>query len=110
MESGYARGPAPNRDVEAARRRVDDLPRHTRVWRGATSMFAFLGPIVGFGSSPSSSRRRGGRAAAPARRRTGELPELLIGLGVLGIGPVGFGFLTVGELCVTGAPGVARGS
>jgi CubicO group peptidase (beta-lactamase class C family) len=41
-------------------------------------------------------------------RRTGELPELLIGLGVLGIGPVGFGFLTVGELCVAHAPGVAR--
>lgn len=41
-------------------------------------------------------------------RRTRELPELLIGLGVLGIGPVGFGFLTVGELCVAGAPGLAR--
>jgi hypothetical protein len=41
-------------------------------------------------------------------RRTRELPELLIGLGVLGIGPVGFGFITVGELCVAGAPGIAR--
>ena len=41
-------------------------------------------------------------------RRTRELPELLIGLGVLGIGPVGFGFMTVGELCVTGAPSAAR--
>ena len=41
-------------------------------------------------------------------RRTRELPELLIGLGVLGIGPVGFGFMTVGELCVTSAPGAAR--
>ena len=41
-------------------------------------------------------------------RRTRELPELLIGLGVLGIGPVGFGFITVGELCVAGAPGLAR--
>ena len=41
-------------------------------------------------------------------RRTRELPELLIGLGVLGIGPVGFGFLTVGELCVAGAPSLAR--
>ena len=40
--------------------------------------------------------------------RTRELPELLIGLGVLGIGPVGFGFITVGELCVAGAPGLAR--
>jgi len=41
-------------------------------------------------------------------RRTRELPELLIGLGVLGIGPVGFGFITVGELFVAGAPGLAR--
>ena len=41
-------------------------------------------------------------------RRTRELPELLIGLGVLGIGPVGFGFMTVGELFVAGAPGFAR--
>jgi hypothetical protein len=41
-------------------------------------------------------------------RRTRELPELLIGLGVLGIGPVGFGFLTVGELCVAGSPDLAR--
>ena len=41
-------------------------------------------------------------------RRTRELPELLIGLGVLGIGPVGFGFITIGELCVTGAPEVAQ--
>jgi hypothetical protein len=41
-------------------------------------------------------------------RQTRELPELLIGLGVLGIGPVGFGFITVGELCVAGAPGLAR--
>src|SRR5262245_34542753 len=41
-------------------------------------------------------------------RRTRQLPELLIGLGVLGIGPVGFGFLTVGELCVARAPGAAR--
>jgi hypothetical protein len=29
-------------------------------------------------------------------RRTREFPELLIGLGVLGIGPVGYGLLTVG--------------
>jgi hypothetical protein len=41
-------------------------------------------------------------------RRTRELPELLIGLGVLGIGPVGFGFITVGELFVAGAPGLAQ--
>jgi CubicO group peptidase (beta-lactamase class C family) len=41
-------------------------------------------------------------------RRTHELPELLIGLGVLGIGPVGFGFVTVGELCVPGAPVLAQ--
>ena len=41
-------------------------------------------------------------------RRTRELPELLIGLGVLGIGPVGFGFMVVGELCVAGAPGLAQ--
>jgi hypothetical protein len=41
-------------------------------------------------------------------RRTRELPELLIGLGVLGIGPVGFGFITVGELCVARAPGLAQ--
>ncbi len=41
-------------------------------------------------------------------RQTRELPELLIGLGVLGIGPVGFGFITLGELCVAGAPELAR--
>jgi hypothetical protein len=41
-------------------------------------------------------------------RRTRELPELLIGLGILGIGPVGFGFMVVGELCVAGAPGLAQ--
>ena len=40
--------------------------------------------------------------------RSHELPELLIGLGVLGIGPVGFGFITVGELCVAKAPGLAQ--
>jgi hypothetical protein len=39
-------------------------------------------------------------------RQTRELPELLIGLGVLGIGPVGFGFMTLGELCVKAAPGL----
>ena len=41
-------------------------------------------------------------------RQTRELPELLIGLGVLGIGPVGFGFITLGELCVAGAPELAQ--
>jgi hypothetical protein len=41
-------------------------------------------------------------------RRTRELPELLIGLGVLGIGPVGFGCITVGQLVTGAAPGVAR--
>jgi hypothetical protein len=40
--------------------------------------------------------------------RTRELPELLIGLGVLGIGPVGFGFVTLGELFVPGRPQLAR--
>jgi hypothetical protein len=41
-------------------------------------------------------------------RKTHELPELLIGLGVLGIGPVGFGFMTIGELCRAGAPELGR--
>lgn len=40
--------------------------------------------------------------------RTRELPELLIGIGVLGIGPVGFGIATVAELARTGQPGLAR--
>ena len=31
-------------------------------------------------------------------RRNGGIPELLIGVGVLGIGPVGFGSITVGQL------------
>jgi len=31
-------------------------------------------------------------------RRNGERPELLIGVAVLGIGPVGFGFITIGQL------------
>jgi hypothetical protein len=39
--------------------------------------------------------------------RTGELPELLIGIGVLGIGPVGFGALTVGNLLKASSSGVA---
>lgn len=30
-------------------------------------------------------------------RRTGELPELLMGIGVLGIGPVGFGLMVVAQ-------------
>ena len=30
-------------------------------------------------------------------RRTRELPELLMGVGVLGIGPVGFGLLVLGQ-------------
>lgn len=42
-------------------------------------------------------------------RRTGELPELLIGVGVLGIGPVGFGLLTLGDaLLRSGQPELAR--
>lgn len=40
--------------------------------------------------------------------RTRELPELLIGLGVLGIGPVGFGIATVAELVRADRPGLAR--
>ena len=40
--------------------------------------------------------------------RTRELPELLIGIGVLGIGPVGFGIATVAELFRGSAPGVSR--
>jgi hypothetical protein len=31
-------------------------------------------------------------------KKNRELPELLIGLGVLGIGPVGFGLITIGQL------------
>jgi hypothetical protein len=33
-------------------------------------------------------------------RRTRELPELLIGIGVLGIGPIGFSFLLIGSLAL----------
>lgn len=42
-------------------------------------------------------------------RRTRELPELLIGLGVLGIGPVGFGLYTVGDVTRHGHPALAQG-
>lgn len=40
-------------------------------------------------------------------RRTRQLPELLMGLGVLGIGPVGFGLLMLGVVLLPGAPGPA---
>jgi hypothetical protein len=40
-------------------------------------------------------------------RRTRELPELLIGVGVLGIGPVGFGCSVVGTALVTQRPEIA---
>jgi hypothetical protein len=40
-------------------------------------------------------------------RRTRALPELLIGTGVLGIGPVGFGFAMGGSLLAPRAPGLA---
>jgi hypothetical protein len=40
--------------------------------------------------------------------RTRELPELLIGTGVLGIGPVGFGLSTIAELARPGSPQLAR--
>ncbi len=36
--------------------------------------------------------------------RTGELPELLIGLGVLGIGPVGFGAMTIAGVITESSP------
>jgi len=41
-------------------------------------------------------------------RRSGELPELLVGIGVLGIGPVGFGLSVIGQHLVGGglAPAV----
>jgi hypothetical protein len=41
-------------------------------------------------------------------RRNGELPELLIGIGVLGIGPVGFGFITIAQLLEADHGSVAR--
>jgi hypothetical protein len=41
-------------------------------------------------------------------RRTGQLPELLIGIGVLGIGPVGFGLTTMAQLSRAGHPELAR--
>jgi hypothetical protein len=41
-------------------------------------------------------------------RRTRQLPELLIGIGVLGIGPVGFGLMTVADLSRGAAPAFAR--
>lgn len=37
-------------------------------------------------------------------RRTRELPELLMGIGVLGIGPVGFGLMVVAELLQESSP------
>jgi hypothetical protein len=39
--------------------------------------------------------------------RTRQLPELLIGIGVLGIGPVGFGLATVAELARPAHPEIA---
>jgi hypothetical protein len=41
-------------------------------------------------------------------RRTRELPELLIGIGVLGIGPVGFGCLMMGQVLQASWPHLAR--
>lgn len=41
-------------------------------------------------------------------RRTRQLPELLIGLGVLGIGPVGFGLMVVSQLLATEHPLAGR--
>jgi hypothetical protein len=40
--------------------------------------------------------------------RTRELPELLIGIGVLGIGPVGFGLMTMAQLSRAGHPELSR--
>jgi hypothetical protein len=40
--------------------------------------------------------------------RTRRLPELLIGVGVLGIGPVGFGLVTTAELVQADSPEAAR--
>lgn len=40
--------------------------------------------------------------------RTRRLPELLIGIGVLGIGPVGYGFMTMAQLSRTGHPELSR--
>jgi hypothetical protein len=40
--------------------------------------------------------------------RTRGLPELLVGIGVLGIGPVGFGLMTVAELSRGSAPALSR--
>ena len=39
-------------------------------------------------------------------RRTRELPELLMGIGVLGIGPVGFGLLVIAQELQASHPGV----
>ena len=41
-------------------------------------------------------------------RRTRQLPELLIGVGVLGIGPVGFGLSTIAEALRPAHPAVAQ--
>jgi len=41
-------------------------------------------------------------------QRTRELPELLIGIGVLGIGPLGFGCLMIGPLLEPSWPWLAR--
>lgn len=41
--------------------------------------------------------------------RTGQLPELLIGLGVLGIGPVGFGIQTAAQLLAPVSPVASKG-
>jgi hypothetical protein len=41
-------------------------------------------------------------------RRTRQQPELLIGIGVLGIGPVGYGLTVVGQLAGSSSPAVGR--
>lgn len=62
---------------------------------------------IGFGAFFVASLTVGVRLVA-LWFRTRELPELLIGIGVLGIGPVGFGIATVAELARADHPGFAR--
>lgn len=61
--------------------------------------------LVGFLAFFFASLAVGIRLVALAWR-TRELPELLIGIGVLGIGPVGFGLMMVGTVFGTDDPGL----
>ncbi len=64
-----------------------------------------MGPLIGIGFAAFFvvALVVGARVLLLARR-TRELPELLMGIGVLGIGPVGFGLLVIGQQLQTSHP------